>query len=175
METELERSDGFPPIARRDARVLILGSLPGVRSIQAAEYYAHPRNAFWSIMAAMIGASGDYGQRCDLLRANGIAVWDVLASSVRPGSLDANIDLDTAEVNDFTTFLRGHTEIQRICFNGQKAAQIFRNRVLPTLTDSRLDLRTLPSTSPAHASMTVEQKLAYWRNEFADLVGGKQI
>ena len=166
---------GLPPIARSDARVLILGSLPGVRSIQAAEYYAHPRNAFWSIMAVMTGAAGEYEQRCASLMTSGIAVWDVLASSVRPGSLDANIDLDSAEVNDFAAFLGGHPEIQRICFNGQKAAQIFRNRVLPTLTDSRLDMRTLPSTSPAHASMTIEQKLADWRNELADLVGGNQL
>ena len=169
----LNRSKGFPPIARSDARVLILGSLPGVRSIEAAEYYAHPRNAFWSIMAALTGTLGEYGQRCDSLMSSGIAVWDVLASSVRPGSLDANIDLDSAEVNDFAVFLREHPEIKRICFNGQKAAQIFRQHVLPTLTDPDLDLRTLPSTSPAHASMTSEAKLLHWRNGLADLVGGK--
>ena len=126
-------------------------------------------------MAAITGAAGDYAQRSNALRASGIAVWDVLASSVRPGSLDANIDLDSAEVNDFAVFLSGHPQIQRICFNGQKAAQVFRRRVLPTLTDSCRDLRTLPSTSPAHASMTSEEKLVHWRNELADLVGGKQL
>ena len=174
METDLQRSDGFPAISRNDARVLVLGSLPGVRSIQAAQYYAHPRNAFWPIMAAVTGAAGDYAQRCHALKASGIAVWDVLASSVRPGSLDANIDLDSAEVNDFSVFLARHSNIQRICFNGQKSAQIFRKRVLPTLTDLQLDLRSLPSTSPAHASMTFEEKLAHWRNALADLLGGKQ-
>lgn len=175
MDTDLQRSDGFPAISRSDARVLILGSLPGVRSIRAAEYYAHPRNTFWPIMAAITGAAGDYAKRCNALTTSGIAVWDVLASSVRPGSLDANIDLDSAEVNDFAVFLRGHPEIQRICFNGQKAAQIFKHRVVPTLTDPGLDLRTLPSTSPAHASMTSEAKLLHWRNGLADLVGGKQL
>ena len=95
MDTDLQRSEGFPAISRSDARVLILGSLPGVRSIEAVEYYAHPRNTFWPIMAAITGAAGDYAQRCNVLRASGIAVWDVVASSVRPGSLDANIDLDS--------------------------------------------------------------------------------
>ena len=126
-------------------------------------------------MSELVDANGSYAQRCATLQENGIAVWDVLASSVRPGSLDADIDLGSAKVNDFPAFLAAHPDIQRICFNGQKAAQIFRNRVLPTLTDSRLDMRTLPSTSPAHASMTIEQKLADWRNELADLVGGNQL
>ena len=155
------KSIGFAPIAKNDARILILGSLPGARSIERNEYYAHPRNAFWPIMRVLAGAEGAYEQRCRALMDAGIAVWDVLASSVRPGSLDADIDLATAETNDFQSFFAAHPEISRVCFNGQAAAKIYRKRV--QLDRSPTDLQILPSTSPAHAAMTIEQKLELWR------------
>lgn len=100
MPADIARSLGFPPVARRDARILILGSLPGQRSIAAREYYAHPQNGFWKIMAELVGASGSYEQRCAALLKSHIALWDVLGSSLRPGSLDADIQLATAEVNE---------------------------------------------------------------------------
>ncbi|MCH8159542.1 MAG: DNA-deoxyinosine glycosylase, partial [Proteobacteria bacterium] len=81
-------SEGFPAIARPDATLLILGSLPGQRSIDAGQYYAHPQNAFWKIMSSLYGIDGSYQQRCAQLIERRIALWDVLASSVRPGSLD---------------------------------------------------------------------------------------
>jgi len=162
--SDTERSAGFPPLARSDARLLILGSLPGVRSIEEGQYYAHPRNAFWRIMAELAGASGDYEQRCQALLDAGIAVWDVLASSVRPGSLDANIDMQTAQVNDFAGFLAGHAHISRICFNGQAAARMFAGRVTLDAAQRHVSLHTLPSTSPAHAAMNYEEKLARWRD-----------
>ena len=84
-------STGFEPIARSDACVLILGSLPGQKSLAASQYYAHSRNVFWRIMADVYGARGDYQQRCLKLLDSRIAVWDVLRQSERPGSLDANI------------------------------------------------------------------------------------
>ncbi len=100
-EVVMDASVGFPPVARHDARLLILGSLPGQRSLQAAQYYAHPQNAFWRIMQEVTGAGGTYEQRCERLIANGIALWDVLAESVRPGSMDADIQMPSAEANDF--------------------------------------------------------------------------
>ena len=162
MSPQGERSSGFPPLARDDARILILGSLPSQRSIAAREYYAHPQNAFWRIMSALTGADGNYSERCAALTSHSVALWDVLASSVRPGSLDADIQMASAEVNDFKQFLTVHTALERICFNGQKAASIFSKRVPEDIVDGRVELVTLPSTSPAHASRTYQQKLASW-------------
>lgn len=160
-------ADGFPPLARANAHILILGSLPGVRSIQAAQYYAHPRNAFWQIMADLVGAAGDYRARCRCLMQHGIAVWDVLASSVRPGSLDSDIDMTTAQVNNFAGFFTNHPAIDRVCFNGQKAEKIFRSRVMLDDAFDKYRLATLPSTSPAHASMSYAQKLKLWSDGLA--------
>lgn len=163
MSTLAERSSGFAPLARADARILVLGSLPSQRSIAASEYYAHPQNAFWRIMAALVAAQGNYDERCVVLTRHGVALWDVLASSIRPGSLDADIQMSTAAVNDFKPFLEVHTALERICFNGQKAAAIFSKRVPKNLIDSRIELITLPSTSPAHAAMRFDEKLELWR------------
>ena len=157
----MARSEGFPPIARSDARILVLGSLPGDRSIGEQQYYAHPQNAFWKIMAELFGIEGDYATRCGLLCEHGIALWDVLQSSVRPGSMDAAIQLDSAQANDFETFFAEHPGIRTIGFNGRKAQQMFTRFVLdvPTVVDQVL----LPSTSPAYASMPFSAKLKAWR------------
>ena len=117
----MERSQGFPPVASADARSLILGSLPGARSIAEQQYYAHPQNAFWRIMGELFGITGDYETRCAQLNANGIALWDVLHSSIRPGSMDADIKSDTAAVNDFADFFSAHPNIRTVAFNGKKA------------------------------------------------------
>ena len=165
-------SQGFPPIARADARVLILGSLPSQASLRAQEYYAHPRNAFWTLMKTIAGADGDYAARCEALRAHGIAVWDVLSSSVRPGSLDADIDLDTALPNDFRRFFDEHPDIGLVCFNGRKAESMFRQLVQRNLTPASFETAVLPSTSPAHASLSVAEKLAIWRGIIEPHTGG---
>lgn len=154
---------GFPPVAREDARVLILGSLPSRQSVQAGEYYAHPRNAFWTIMRDIAGASGDYRSRCRALQERGIALWDVLSSSVRPGSLDADIDMASAVPNDFDRFFADHVRLRLVCFNGRKAQDMFRRFVQPALSIEGPEFVLLPSTSPAHASLTVAEKLDTWR------------
>jgi TDG/mug DNA glycosylase family protein len=164
-----ERSSGFAPLANDDAQVLVLGSLPSKRSISANEYYAHPQNAFWRIMGELVGADGSYAARCCALQKKKIALWDVLASSVRPGSLDADIQMSTVEVNDFERFLTVHSAIERICFNGQKAAKIFSARVSQDIIGNRIQLFTLPSTSPAHAAMRFDEKLKLWRTGIAHL------
>lgn len=159
----MEPSEGFPPIARSDARVLVLGSLPGQHSIAEHQYYAHPQNAFWNIMSALYGVDGSYEERCAQLIEANVAVWDVLQASVRPGSLDSDIQMKTAQANDFTTFLDEHLQIGLIAFNGRKAEQLFARFVeLP----GHLDISTigLPSTSPAYASMSFSGKLNAWRN-----------
>ena len=157
-------SAGFPPIAGPDARILILGSLPGVASLDAMEYYAHPQNAFWKIMQQLYGIEGNYGSRCAQLVARQIAVWDVLASSVRPGSMDADIRAATATPNDFGKFLNKHSVIDRICFNGKTAERLFRRLVMPQVDADLPELSGLPSTSPAYASMPFDRKLEIWRS-----------
>lgn len=156
-------AEGFPPVARPDARILILGSLPGQRSIAEQQYYAHPQNAFWRIMEALFGVHGDYEQRCRQLTENGIALWDVLHRSVRPGSMDADIQLRGASANDFAAFFDEHPDIRLIAFNGKKAEQLFGRFVDAASTDPQIALRGLPSTSPAYASMSFSGKLAAWR------------
>ncbi len=161
-------SAGFPPIARADAEILILGSLPGRRSIAEGQYYAHPQNAFWRIMAELYGVGETYDERCRGMIEAGIAVWDVLRQSVRPGSLDADIRLDSARANDFGTFFERHVAIRRVCFNGLKAEALFRRFVLPAVANRALELVTLPSTSPAHASLSFDDKLRKWRRGLRD-------
>jgi TDG/mug DNA glycosylase family protein len=157
-----EPSSSFPPIARPDARILILGSLPGQRSLREQQYYAHPQNAFWRIMAELVGAEGDYEQRCESLMAARIALWDVLAESVRPGSMDSDIRLETAKSNDFAGLFGNCPRIGRVCFNGRKAAAMFERFVGLETFDKQF--ATLPSTSPAYASMPYTEKLERWRS-----------
>lgn len=163
----MEMSIGFPPVARGDARLLVLGSLPSERSIQAGQYYAHPQNAFWRIMRDLIGAEGAYDERCKTLMKHRIALWDVLKQSLRPGSMDADIRLETAEVNDFSKFFEAHSDIELVCFNGKKAAQMFQRFVGLDDTVRPRRFESLPSTSPAYASMPYAGKLKRWRKVIA--------
>jgi hypoxanthine-DNA glycosylase len=159
-------SVGFPPVADGRARVLVLGSLPGRRSLEAREYYAQPQNTFWRIMGRLFGAepSLPYEQRLERLRLGSVALWDVLAAGEREGSLDASIVPASVVVNDFASFFARHRDIDLVCFNGRTAAELYRRRVLPQLPSEQAALATrlLPSTSPAHASLRFEQKLARW-------------
>jgi hypoxanthine-DNA glycosylase len=161
------KSRGFPPIAALDARVLILGSLPGQASLAAQQYYAQPQNAFWRIMGELFGAGPGvpYAARAERLRASGIALWDVCSEAVRPGSLDAAIDLATVVTNDFVRFFGKHPRIAHVCVNGGTAHRLYLRRVQPGLPEplSSLPLHLLPSTSPAHASLRFAQKLERWR------------
>jgi hypoxanthine-DNA glycosylase len=169
----VEASVGFPPIEDAAARVLVLGSLPGVKSLEMREYYAQPYNAFWRIMGELVGAGADlpYPVRLVRLRTCGLAVWDVLASGEREGSLDSAIVPASIVVNDFSTFFARHRKLRLICFNGNTAAGLFTRKVLPTLEPqwAAIERRALPSTSPAYASLRFEQKLERWREALAGL------
>jgi hypoxanthine-DNA glycosylase len=167
---------GFPPIEPRPgrARVLLLGSLPGRESLARQQYYAHPRNAFWPIMRQLANAGPElpYLQRCERLAASGIAVWDVLAAAERAGSLDADIVIPSEQANDFSAFLGRHAGIQLIAFNGQAAAAKFQRHALPALPAAQASIVrcTLPSTSPANASLTFAAKLARWRTALLNFI-----
>jgi TDG/mug DNA glycosylase family protein len=168
----------FPPIASPDARILILGSMPGVASLTAGEYYAHPRNAFWPIMGELIGAGPElaYAARVRRLTARRIAVWDVLQSCVRGGSLDSSIDEDSIVPNDFAAFFAKHRKIARVYFNGGTAERVFRRYVLADLGEraAGIAIARLPSTSPAHAGRSFQQKLHAWRVALAPATDRRQ-
>ncbi len=161
------RITGFPPIANRKARVLVLGSMPSEASLAAGQYYAFRHNQFWRITGDLCGfdPAASYARRKAALRKAGIALWDVVGSCTRKGSLDAAIVEDSIRVNDFAAFLAAHPAVRRVCFNGRKAESAWRRRVGPALSSSlRLEYRLLPSTSPAHAGMSYRAKLRAWRS-----------
>lgn len=157
--------ESFPPIIDAGATQLILGSMPGVASLAAGRYYAHPQNAFWRIMGEVLGIAADapYGERVLALQRAGIALWDVLASCERPGSLDSAIKRDSEQANDIPGLLAMHTHIKQILFNGGAAEATFRRHHAAVLRRPDLSFVRLPSTSPAHASLRFEQKCAVWR------------
>jgi hypoxanthine-DNA glycosylase len=167
MKALVARDECFPPIASPDAEALILGSLPGRRSLQMQQYYAHPQNAFWKLIERIYDreSSLPYMQRVEILTANRIALWDVLAAAERPGSLDSSIVHASARANDFAAFYRAHPQISRVYFNGRKAEELYRRFVLPGLSAECAEVRyvSMPSTSPAHAGMTFAEKLVRWK------------
>jgi len=159
-------ASGFPPVAGRGARVLVLGSLPSRQSLALRQYYGNPQNAFWRIMGDLFGAGPDlpYAERSARLVHSGVALWDVLQSSIRPGSLDAAIQLESARANDFAAFFADNPEIATVFFNGRKAAELYARLVAAEGSGNIEALRcmTLPSTSPAHAALPYEEKLRRW-------------
>jgi len=156
---------GLAPILGVRPRILLLGSMPGAASLTEQRYYAHPRNLFWPFMQQLfaIPIELDYPQRCQLLTEQGIALWDVIAHCERPGSLDSAIKKSSVICNAIPQLLETEPEILKICFNGAKAAEEFKRHLLPLLKHrTEIEYVQLPSSSPAHASQSKEQKLAVW-------------
>jgi hypoxanthine-DNA glycosylase len=170
MMTPATRIHGFPPLVGSTSRVLILGSMPGAASLSTRAYYAHPRNAFWPLVAGVIGVDADapYDDRARALVRAGLALWDVARSCVRQGSLDAAIDDASVDHNDVAGLLHAHRAIRRVCCNGAKAAALYRKHVAATVVELELDVRVLPSTSPAHAAMPLTAKRARWLAALGD-------
>lgn len=155
---------GFPPLADVSAKALILGSMPGVASLAAGEYYAHSRNAFWPIMGELLGAAPGlpYDERLARLQAAGLALWDVIGRCHRPGSLDASIAAGSAQYNDFVGLFARCPDIAHVLCNGATAATAFRRFILPQLGERPLVVHRLPSTSPAHAARPYAEKRDAW-------------
>ncbi|WP_415976851.1 DNA-deoxyinosine glycosylase [Rhodococcus sp. 077-4] len=153
----------FEPILGRGATILILGSMPGVASLVAQQYYAHPRNAFWPIMGTVFGAGRElpYEARAERLRTHGVAVWDVLKLCTREGSLDSAIVESSIVANDFEDLFAKNPDIDRVFFNGAKAADSYRRHV-KTAAVPHVEFTRLPSTSPAHASLNLDAKTQAW-------------
>ena len=156
----------FEPVIGHQPRVIILGSMPGVASLEAVQYYAHPRNAFWSIMAGLfaIEQQASYSRRIQQISELPLILWDTLQSCHRPGSLDSNIDAGSVRANDFPQLLQRFPEIRAIVFNGATSEKYFKRLVIPQLdSHESIELLRMPSTSPANAGMSFEQKLESWR------------
>ncbi len=146
--------------------MVVLGSMPGIASLEAVQYYAHPRNVFWPIMDELFGIDrrADYESRVSEFEKLPLILWDTLHACYRPGSLDSDIDVKTAQANDFPRLLRSYPKIRAILFNGAASEKYFRQLVLPGLTSAgKIKFIRMPSTSPANAGMQFEQKLAAWR------------
>ena len=152
----------FPPVVGTDARALILGSFPSGESLRRKQYYGHPRNQFWRIMGDLFGAGPekDYEERKEILRRNGISLWDSVRTCTRETSADSRIR--DAGYNDIEEFLKMHPGIKAIFFDGATAALLF-NRGRRGKPDLKIPRITLPSTSPAHAAMKYEEKLERWK------------
>lgn len=158
------RLEGFAPIVGARPRVLVLGSMPSPASLAAGEYYAHPRNLFWRVAAGVtrVPAGASYQRRCAGLRRAGIAVWDIVGRCRRRGSGDAAIETRDMEARDVAAFLRRHSSIGAVLFNGAFAERVFRRAVLAAWRGRPLRLQRMPSTSPAHASVPPREKLRRW-------------
>lgn len=157
--------NSFPPIANPHATILILGSMPGIASLVAQQYYAHPRNAFWSVMEAVfkIDKTLTYAQRVQALQQTHVAVWDVLQQCERSGSLDSAIKHESRYPNDFVSFFDKYAQIKTVVFNGGEAEKSFRQTVLPDLAGAdALTLLRAPSTSPAY-TLALDNKIEQWQ------------
>ena len=163
----------FPPLVAENPVVLVLGSMPSQLSLEKNEYYAHPRNAFWWLMASILKFDVEqcYATRVERLTSSGIAVWDVLRECERPGSLDSSIQRTTEVANSFTPFFGLHSSIKLIAFNGGAAKHIFMRHCSEVLEQTPgMRWSQLPSTSPAHAAMTKEQKYRIWSHTLSNFL-----
>ena len=156
----MQKISSFPPIINNESKILILGSIPGVKSLEMQQYYAHPQNKFWKIIFELFNEKFTtvYKERIEILEKHHIALWDVIDNCEREGSLDSEIRNE--EANKIGELLHNYHNIKAIFCNGQKS---YKNllKILPK--DFHLPIIVLPSTSPAHASLRYEEKLKSWK------------
>ncbi len=159
MKTDT-RISSFPPIVDEVSRILILGSVPGVRSLEMQQYYAHPQNRFWKILFEIFEEefTCDYESRTRLLKRNHIALWDVIDSCERKGSLDS--DIRNEEANGIAELLENYSAIKAIFCNGQKS---HKNLMSILGKEFPIPVFVLPSTSPANAGISYADKLQAWK------------
>ena len=163
----MSRLFAFPPIIGQSPHLLILGTMPGARSLQEGQYYAHAQNQFWRFMGDIYGAlpSLPYRERTKILIEHGIAVWDVLQSCIREGSLDSSIQ--HAEANDFPAFFKTYPTIKHVVFDSLTAEKIFFRQKFEL--PSNIAFHRVPSPSPAYASLRYEEKLKIWQQVLTSL------
>ncbi len=155
---------GLTAVVDASTRLLVLGSFPGVASLQAGQYYAHPRNHFWPVLSALWNielTALPYAERLEQMLVRGLGLWDVYASCEREGSLDSAIM--QAKFNDLAGLKRIAPQLQAVAHNGGESARAMRHT-----RGLGLAVHRLPSTSPANASWCFERKLAAWRSVFEE-------
>lgn len=167
----------FNAICNKQTHTLVLGTMPGTASLDAYQYYAHKRNGFWPIMLAIVQQTdpcytihelSHYANKIKILQAAGFGLWDVLAECERAGSLDSAIKSNSVVMNDFLTLLTRYDAITTVAFNGKTAERLFRRYVMPKLITAEFDIDAiqwvcLPSSSPAMASLSLQDKYEQWR------------
>lgn len=167
----------FTAVCNAQTHTLVLGSMPGKVSLQEQEYYAHKRNGFWPIMLALVQNTepnyeahqqATYLEKLSVLQSAGIGLWDVLAACERDGSLDADIKSDSIVMNDFVLLFKQCTELRTIAFNGKTAERLYYRHVPKVLEAANVDFSNkrfvcLPSSSPALASLSLEEKYDQWK------------
>ena len=154
--------EGLPPVVGPDTRLIVLGSFPGVASLKARAYYAHPRNQFWPLLSALLRTDFlglPYGERLTAMVERGVGLWDVYRLCRRIGSLDSAIR--NAEFNDLPSLLERAPGLRGFAHNGGESARAMRRTA-----GLGLSVWALPSSSPANASWSFERKLAAWRQAF---------
>ena len=160
---------GLPAVWQADAQILILGSLPGVASLKAAQYYAHPRNQFWPLLQQLFGidASLPYEQRIAALQQQRLALWDLIGAAERRGSLDSAITPASIQLNDFSALLQQLPALRAVWLNGGTAAKAWQKLMKAGLKlPATVQVFALPSTSPAHATLGFADKLQHWRQAY---------
>lgn len=159
----MSKCKSFLPQINENSRVLILGSMPGVKSLEMQQYYAHPQNRFWKLMGLICKVedmSGlDYEKKIETLLSSGFALWDVIKFCNREGSLDSNIENE--KPNDIYKLLKRYKNIKKIFLNGNKAYSAFKKHFPELIKD--YDCRKLPSTSPANAKFRLEDLCNEWK------------
>ena len=156
----MQKISSFPPIIDKESKILILGSIPGVKSLEMQQYYAHPQNKFWKIIFELFNEkfTTDYDERIKILEKYHVALWDVIDNCERKGSLDSEIRNE--EANKIGELILNYPNIKVIFCNGQKS---YKNLLRILSNDFHLPIIALPSTSPAHASLRYEEKLKSWK------------
>jgi hypoxanthine-DNA glycosylase len=159
------KKESFAPLASGDTRVLVLGSMPGERSLAVGEYYGHPQNRFWRVIAALVGEDTpiSYTDKKAMLARAGIGLWDVAGRAFREGSLDSAIR--EVEPNDIPAFIAAHPRLRIIAFNGRKPEELYDRHFGRA---PGIEYFSMPSTSPANAAFSIERLIGEWASIFSD-------
>lgn len=159
--------NAFPPFVNHDSKILILGTMPGEKSLQLQEYYGNRGNQFWRLLFTMLDlpVSHEYRDKLQLLEDYRIAVWDVLESCEREGSLDSNIKNECP--NDFKSFYASYPKIKHVLFSSKNAAAYY-DKYVGRRND--ISYHTLPSPSGANATKSFQQKLEEWSEKIMPLI-----
>ena len=162
----MDSINSFEPVINKQSKIIILGTMPGVQSLEKQQYYANSRNQFWKIIYALFKSVSvtDYSDKKLFLLNNGVALWDVIDNCNRKGSLDS--DIKNEKANDFNTLFKNYPNIKTVFFNGQKAFKIFKKEVGLEFVDKKYI--TLPSTSPAY-TMSFDKKFESWKEILNEL------